>query len=376
VELPLRRPLFLFVVDTEGDDEWSCPRRMPSLHNLHALPRLQTLCERYGIRPTYVITYSVATDGGGMAMLREFDAAHRAEVGAHLHPWTTPPWSRLYDDAQTYLSELPISLLTAKLRLLTSTIAAQLGHAPTSFRAGRFGLDGRTVRLLEELNYEVDSSVTPLVSWRHSPGLPGGAGGPDFSGAPLTPYHPSLDDPARSGTSRLLEIPQSVILRGILPAPLLRRLRAWDEGPLLAGMLARARLARRLWLRPTLESIPAMLDTCAMLTTLRVPVFNCMVHSSELFPGASPYFPDQRAVDALFDRMDRSFDQIFRRWNPVPMTLTEAGQALRSREDSTIRRASEGDFAGPSLPPEPARGLHAWAQLRIRNTVARLSSRP
>jgi hypothetical protein len=84
------RPAFLFVVDTEGDDEWTRPRLLPSLHNLHALPRFQALCERYGVRPTYVVTHSVATDAPGAALLRAIADAGRAEIGAHLHPWTTP----------------------------------------------------------------------------------------------------------------------------------------------------------------------------------------------------------------------------------------------------------------------------------------------
>jgi hypothetical protein len=138
------------------------------------------------------------------------------------------------------------------------------------------------VRLLERLGYVVDSSVTPCVSWRRHAGLPGGPGGPDFTAAPLSPYHPCQDDPAARGTSRLLEVPVSVV---------------WP---------------RRMPLT---------------LAAQRVPVFNAMIHSSELFPGTSPYFPDQRAVDALFDRMDRALDAIFRLWSPVPMTLTEAAHA-------------------------------------------------
>ena len=193
-------------------NEWTCHRRITPVRNLRALPRFQALCDRHGVRPTYVVTWSVASDDEAVSTLRRWVDEGRAEVGTHLHPWTTPPFGP-HDDDAAFPCELPDDALRAKLVNLTELITARFGRAPTSYRAGRFGLDGRTLRELAALGYTVDSSVTPHSSWRSYAGLRGGRGGPDFSTAPLAPYRPSLDDPCAHGASQLLEVPLTKIGR-------------------------------------------------------------------------------------------------------------------------------------------------------------------
>jgi len=323
------RPVFLYVVDTEGDNEWTRHRRLPPLRNLRALPRFQALCDRYGVRPTYVVTWSITQDHEGVAMLRAWEREGRCEVGTHLHPWTAPPWSDA-DEDPAFPSELTTELLAAKLRTLTEAITERFGHAPTSYRAGRFGADARTARLLHALGYECDSSVTPLTSWSRYPGLRGGPGGPDFSRAPLAPYRVDLDDLWRPGDSALVEIPVSIVDEDHLPLGLSVRVAARREGDVLRRLAAKLHLRRRLWLRPTLESAADMLATCEVIRAQGCHHFNMMILSSELYPNTSPYFEDQLAVDGLFDRMDRAFDAIFRRYQPDALTLTEAARRFRS----------------------------------------------
>lgn len=320
-------PMFVFVVDTEGDSEWTQHRRLPPVRNLRALPRFQALCDRYGVRPTYVVTRSVVADDEGSATLREYADAGRAEVGTHLHPWTTPPWNTPWDDAAAFPSELPDALLEAKLRSLTEAITQRFGRAPTSYRAGRFGFDGRTARILASLGYVVDSSVTPLTSWRPYKGAVDGPGGPDFTGAPLAPYRLDPADVTRAGDG-LVEIPLTILEQTRLPDAMASRARALPDGHLASRVLSRLRAHRRLWLRPTLERTEALVSACAEADRRGVRVFNMMIHSSELFPNTSPYFGDQRAVDDLFDRMDRAFAAIWRRWSPEGLTLTEAARRL------------------------------------------------
>lgn len=321
-------PAFLFVVDTEGDSEWTVHRRMPPVRNVHALPRFQALCDRYGVKPTYVVTHSIAADDTAVAMLREWVSAGRAEVGTHLHPWTTPPFASPWDDAGAFPSELPDDLLAAKFRTLTDYITARFGRAPTSYRAGRFGFDTRTLGHLESLGYVIDSSVTPLKSWAQYPGAPGGKGGPDFTRAPLAPYRLHREDVTRAGDSPVWELPLTILDDDRTPAALHGRLGALPDAHLAARVLAKLKLRRRLWLRPTLESAPEMLDACTAAMARGVPWFNMMIHSSELFPNTSPYFESTADIDALFDRMDGAFERIFRRYNPAPCTLTDAAARL------------------------------------------------
>lgn len=320
--------MFIYVVDTEGDNEWTQHRRLPPVRNALALPRFQTLCDRYGIKPTYVVTWSYVAEESACAPLKEFCARGAAEVGTHLHPWTCPPWSTPWDDSETFPSELPDPLLEEKLTHLTHGIKDRFGRSPTSYRAGRFGFDGRSARILQKLGYTVDSSVTPLKSWSHYTGIPGGPGGPDFSRAPLRPYWLDLTDPTRPGDSKLLEIPLTIVDQTRLPTGVDTLVGGLPEEHLVRRVLAKARLRRRLWLRPTVETVEAMVASCGEAQAQGVPIFNMMIHSSELFANTSPYFPDQASVDRLFDRMDRTFDAIFKRWSPDPVTLTQAGEKI------------------------------------------------
>lgn len=322
------RPVFLFLVDTEGDNEWVLHRRIPSVRNLQALPRFQTLCERYGIKPTYVCTYTVAMDDDAVATLSSFVNAGAAEVGTHLHPWTCPPWDTHWDDAQTYPSELPTELLEAKLRHLTATLTERFGRAPTSYRAGRWGFDIRSARILKSLGYVVDSSVTPLVDWRTNPGIPGGPGGPDFTHAPLHPYRLGGADATIPAITGLAEIPTTIVEDRKIPLAMTGWAQSLKEHHPARRALNGFRLWRKLWFRPTLETVDAMVTAAEVVERERVGVLNMMLHSSELFPNSSPYFPDAASVDALFDRMDKAFERIFKRWNPEPMTLTESAARL------------------------------------------------
>ena len=43
---------FMVGVDTEADDQWTLEgRKRLSVENARALPRLQKLCDAYGVRP-------------------------------------------------------------------------------------------------------------------------------------------------------------------------------------------------------------------------------------------------------------------------------------------------------------------------------------
>src|SRR3989344_3882509 len=162
----------IVTVDTEADDQWN--QHVPlSVENVYALPRFQALCEKHGVVPTYFVTYEVANDPRAVALLKGWQDAGKAEIGAHLHPWTTPPLAAEETNTRGFPSELPDETLRAKLSALTEKIQLSFGKRPTSYRAGRWGFDERQARLLKELGYIVDSSVTPGISWKKTRGLPG-----------------------------------------------------------------------------------------------------------------------------------------------------------------------------------------------------------
>src|SRR5438128_572986 len=77
------------------------------------------------------------------------------------------------------------------------------GAAPTAFRAGRFGLGPAAVSALLSCGYQVDSSVTPFVSWEATDD------GPTFVGAPLAVYRtdPGRDVRVPEPFGPLVEVP-------------------------------------------------------------------------------------------------------------------------------------------------------------------------
>jgi hypothetical protein len=206
-------PALFVSLDTEADDQWSLDGRTRlSVRNAECLPRLQALCDRYGIPPVYLVTHEMATKPESAAILRGLHAGGRCEIGAHLHPWSSPPY-RPEDLVGRYPRQLPDDLLERQLRELTAAIESSLGVRPRSYRAGRLGIDERTLAHLETLQYLVDTSVDPLFNERY-------LGGRAFPAARLAPYHPDRSNLLKPGSSPLLEIPITSATSPALPKPL------------------------------------------------------------------------------------------------------------------------------------------------------------
>ena len=162
-----RPPAVLVGIDTEADDQWSARGRQEmGVRNAARLPALQALFEEFGVRPTYVVTWEMATRPESVAVLRDLARSGRCEIGTHLHPWSSPPFRPEDLAAHTYPHNLPVDLLDRQLRELTAAIEENLGVRPTTYRAGRNGFDGRTLPILERLGYTVDTSVDPLFNER------------------------------------------------------------------------------------------------------------------------------------------------------------------------------------------------------------------
>ncbi len=85
----------------------------------------------------------------------------------------------------------------------TEALTELLSSRPVFFRAPQFGADGNTILALEDLGYQVDSSVLPgrLVRQRFFRKVL------DFTDAPLGMYNPSHEDIAKEGQSPIIEIP-------------------------------------------------------------------------------------------------------------------------------------------------------------------------
>lgn len=310
-------PALLVAIDTEGDNQWDAEsRRRQTFQNLHALGRLHEFFERHDVRPTYVITHPVASDGRSAEVLRGLLARGTCEIGAHHHAWETPPCDPADVDRHMYAMSLPLDRFDAQLASLTSKIEQTIGVRPVSYRSGRFGFAASHVSSLERAGYLVDSSVAPLFYEAHK-------NGPDFVGAPLVPYFLSYDDATRAGSSGVLELPISAALNRRVPAAL-ERIYARAPWPYTTKRILRlARIARVRWLRPSYSSAEDMISLARQLVRRGVPILNLLFHSSEAIVGGSPYNRTQAELDAFFERLGRLLTFAVRDLAAEPLTFAE-----------------------------------------------------
>jgi len=91
-----------------------------------------------------------------------------------------------------------------EIKKATEIIENVSGIRPKMFRTPKFGVSGKTIKALEEVGYQIDSSVMPNAATRIFKGL---YTVHSLVGAPRTPYYPSYKDVTKEGDSTILEIP-------------------------------------------------------------------------------------------------------------------------------------------------------------------------
>lgn len=161
-------------VEEEGLFSGSYPRQGAGLTNIPLLRRLEFFPATFGLPLTLLCDYPVLTHAPSLAVLDGLLGRVGGELGAHLHPWNTPPFPELPWPEPVPTSVMPLDTFRAKLESLQASARAFSGRPAVSFRMGRWNLFRRAMAVLPEVGIEVDSSVAPL---RHVPG------GPDRSAA-------------------------------------------------------------------------------------------------------------------------------------------------------------------------------------------------
>ena len=296
----MTQPITLVVsIDTE-EDNWQPTRTGITVENIREVPRLHRTLERLGVRPTYFATYQVAIQPWAVEILHGVEANGTGEVGAHLHPWNTPPLDEELVPSNTMLYRLPQAMQVSKIASLTGVLERALGHRPMSFRTGRWGIGQSTAAALLECGYRVDSSVTPFQSWtRHDNGV-------SHVGAPLDVYH--LDgrgDPQVPLTEGpLVEVPVSAgYTRGSIRS--WARLHAILDRPdvprqWLRGIASRLGWIRHVALNPEMESVDDMLAVSRQLIAQGVRQLHMTWHSPSLCPGLTPFVATRADADRLY----------------------------------------------------------------------------
>jgi hypothetical protein len=302
-----RAPAFLITIDTECDNSWARSHTVTT-HNAAYLPRFQALCELYGLRPTYLTNWEMATDPVFQEFGRDVLARGAGEIGMHLHAWNSPPIVPLTanDDLHhPYLIEYPEEQLREKVKVMTCTLEDVFGVKMVSHRAGRFSFDAVYARALVEHGYRVDCSVTPNVSWQSYKGDPSGAGGTDFSTFPEAAYFLDLENISRPGALQLLEVPVTVTAPFFGQAA--RACRAVLETSWLGRKVANRLFPRLAWLYPKGNNHRWLSRLLLAAKEKGRDYAEFMIHSSELMPACSPRFPTADSVEALYDTLEALF---------------------------------------------------------------------
>ena len=287
-------PRLLVTIDTECDrtPTWRTSSPLSFRGVTDSIPRrIQPLFERFGVRPTYLISSEVICHPESAAVLASL---RNVELSTHLHGDDMTPRIKTWEMAGGVTDQMQWEygedLERSKLETLTELFRQHFDHQPLSFRAGRFGAGPHTGRILKDLGYVIDSSVTPHVCWTSRTGEKR----PDYRDFHEIPYALGADgDISRTGKGGILELPVTVLAPGTV----------LSKNP-----------TEPIWFRPWYSDedtlcriLDYVLDQPAVDGVHRPLVM--MFHNVELFPGASPYPKTEAEVQRYLDMMARVFER-------------------------------------------------------------------
>ena len=300
------RPLSVLItmdVEEEGLFSGRYQRRNPPVTNVASLRRLTGLSDDLGFPLTLLCSHAVFTDAAACRVLEEMRDQHGAEIGAHLHHWSTPPFENeelFCQGTPTRTDKLDRKLLEDRLVSLLEAGEDFQGAPLTSFRMGRWDLKKCLFPLLHEHGIVVDSSICPLRSF---------AGGADHFLAPGQPYW------ALGKDVPFLEVPITQIpLASFMPS-------LWQK---FSGSKKDA-----FHFLAALSGSPFwhndfVMRLCVKLLQLRSCDVLCVFwHSSELVPKGSPHVPDAAAADRVLKRIFSFFGWIREHVPCRGLTLTQ-----------------------------------------------------
>jgi hypothetical protein len=325
----------IVTVDTEEEGLWSNSFQSSgnTVNNVQGVPAFQSICENHKLAPVYLINSPVIEDQQACELLKEINDRDTCEIGCHIHPWNTPPVEENTTAYRSYLCNLDTDIQKSKLEQVTTEIHNRFGKTPTSFRAGRYGLDLNGASFLEDLGYKVDSSVCPFTDYSAD-------GGPDFRGYPWKPYYigDKFNQPAEHRTD-LLEVPVSFgfnwkqfdsafRLDETLGTPIFNKLR-------LRGILSRLNILKKIKFSPEKHSSQDLQILADIYSSQNAPALVMMFHSSSLQPGYSPYVKSKEDLTEFLRTIDSVIDYCLNTLDMESATLESFGEFYASSTSAT-----------------------------------------
>jgi len=319
---------FIVTVDTEEMGLWS--QQFQAIYDdtehIREIPVFQKICDKYGVLPSYLMDYPIIKHTLSSRILKEIYKDGKCEIGAHMHPWCTPPYEEDRTIANSYFHNLDPQLQEAKLGNLTAAIKDNFGINPVVFRSGRFGFSESQALLLRKFGYLVDSSIIPFMDYRYE-------GGPDFEGKPFCPYWINTGD----NSGPLLEIPVSVgfnranfkfcsvIFKNLAENTLARKVH-------LIGILDTLTIMQKIVFSPENSSLNRLKSLSRIYTRKNLRVLNMYLHSSSFVPGGTPYVRSDKDLKLFLAKLDNIFDFLINNLGVKNITL-DGYRTLLSREE-------------------------------------------
>ncbi len=288
---------------------------------IHGIPNvLSPLFSSYGIKPTYLLSPEVIRDKESRSTLASVKGA---ELGTHLHGEFIDPHAE-YDCDRTKIPQFEYGYEIEKEKLLglTSLFTESFGRKPLSFRAGRWGISSHTLRILQDLEYQVDSSVAPFSNQVFANSRI------NFWGAPVQPYYPSYKNFRRKGKMSILEVPATCLVPGLLNFPS-QLISPFNEKNRLHRRILRrfGVIPKPIWLRPFKSSSEEIRRGIESLVQARrndpFIVLNMMFHSNEIEIGGSPYVSDEGDLENYRTSLVEIFDFLKDRFQFDGITLSD-----------------------------------------------------
>ncbi len=278
---------FIVSVDTEEEFDWSAPfnRTATQTTALDALPDAVEKFTGHGVKLVLLCDWPILQNQRSRAVIAAMHTTKSCEIGAHLHPWVTPPHDETVSRHNSFAGNLPEELEWQKLVTLTNQIVETTNAPPIVFRAGRYGLGQFTHAMLVKLGYQFDVSVRPLFDYRAE-------GGPDFSAHPTWPWQTP---------EGLIEIPLSTARIGLL--------RNKENLPRLPGM---SLLRQRVPLTPEGTPLRQAIAAIRRLHRDGQEVFSLSFHSPSLAPGHTSYVQTKADLAAFWRWWDGVFNEFER----------------------------------------------------------------
>jgi hypothetical protein len=259
------------------------------------------------------VDYPVAATRSSAETLGAYAHAGECRIGAHLHPWVTPPFDEPLTSAMSFGCNLGQPIERAKIEELTETISTRMKVRPRVYKAGRYGIGASTINILESLNYDVDASVVPHMDFRAE-------AGPSFLGFTAKP---AVFGHAR----RMMELPCTTGFVGAargMGETLHRMASSAALAPLRAvGILARSGLLNKVMLSPEGNTLGEMMALTRTLHANGLRTFALTFHSPSLKPGCTRYVKTTAERDAFLDTIARYCDFFFSEMNGRPTTAEE-----------------------------------------------------